>query len=188
MAWQGGGQRWAAQGPPTTEPPAAAHTREGHSSTMSDKAGAAGANVTHSASSWSLLVRIRKPTAKTGARRPRITPSSRRCGARASPRRRPGPKRGLGPAEHSGREPGANPSAGDESGACAQECGPLRGCGRGVPSSPRGGNRRLGHSAGRSGLRQARGCIPGSPGESGLVSRGRQGKTIWTGLCSVADF
>ena len=34
VAWQGGGQHWAAQGPPATEPPAAAHTREGHSSTQ----------------------------------------------------------------------------------------------------------------------------------------------------------
>lgn len=35
-----------------------------------------------------------------------------------------GPKRGLGPDEHPGWDPGAYPSAGDESGACAQECGP----------------------------------------------------------------
>ena len=120
------------------------------------------------------------------ARRPPTAPSCRRCGAKASPRRRAGPKRGLGRAEHPGRDPGAYPSAGDESGACAQECGPLRGCGRGVPSSPGGGDRRLGHSAGRSGLRQAErslraphlGRLPALSGKRGL-QRGVPAPFLW---------
>ena len=123
---------------------------------------------------------------EAAARRPPIAPSCRRCGAKASPRRRAGPKRGLGPAEHPGRDPGAYPSAGDESGACAQECGPLRGCGRGVPSSPGGGDRRLGHSAGRSGLRQAErslraphlGRLPALSGKRGL-QRGVPAPFLW---------
>lgn len=43
------------------------------------------------------------------ARRPRITPSSRRCGARASPRRRAGPKRGLARPSIPAGTPGQTP-------------------------------------------------------------------------------